>query len=145
MNPVSKFIHAMEAAVDAGIDAGDMVAVVGELFPRRELRGLAHNSFTFDHELGAVGMLHPLASQQSDGAIGGIVDGDEVDKGMGFIRRKTGTAMVVAELVEAGGEAGQFAGAGHGKKESREVEFSKRQVALVSRLLPGAGANRNRG
>lgn len=101
MHLIAEFVDAVKTAVSRRIGARHMIAVVGELFARRQLRRFAHDPIAFDHQARAVGVLDdPFPTQQGDGAIGAVPDGDEINKGMRLVRRETGAAMMIAEFVE---------------------------------------------
>ena len=103
MNPASRLIDAVKAAVRTGIDTRDVVAVVGKLFARTKPRGLPDDFVAFDHEPGAIGVDdHPFAPEERDRTVGGVADGDEVDECMRFVCRQTRSAVVVVEFVEPG-------------------------------------------
>jgi hypothetical protein len=102
----------MEAALGAGIAAGNVIAIVGKLFARSEAGCFPDDPVALDHEAGPIRMENdPFAAEQGDGVVAGIVDGDEIDKGVGFVRGQAHSAMVIAEFVEPGREAGKFLGA----------------------------------
>ena len=101
------FINAMETAAHDGIVAGHMVAVVGELFAGGEPRRFTDDLVAFDYQMRAIAMRDdPLASEQGDDPVGTVVDGDEIDEGMRLVRRQAAAAMMIAEFVEPGGQAG---------------------------------------
>lgn len=101
MHFISQFVDPVKTAVGGRIGASHMIAVVGKLFSRSQLWRFAHDPIAFDHQPGAVGVLDdPFPTQQGDGAVGAIADGNEINEGMRLVRRKTGAAMVVAEFVE---------------------------------------------
>jgi len=92
-----------------------VVAVVAKRFAGREPRRLAHDAVAFEHGTAAVFVLeHPLTREQFHRAVGGVLQRDEVDKGVRFICGQAHPAVVIAELIEAGCEAGDFAGTGKG-------------------------------
>src|SRR5271165_1049438 len=103
------FVDAVEAPLDAGVFAGDVVAVVGELLAGGQARGLAHDLVALDHLAGAVaGFDHPLAPEQRDGLVRGVADRDVVDERVRLVLGKARAAVVVDQLVQASGEAGDF-------------------------------------
>ena len=114
-------IHPVKTAAHLGIAMRDMVAVVGELFAGGEARGFTDDFVAFDDEAAAVAVDHdPFAAQEPDGALGFVPDRDEINEGMRFIRWQAGAAVVINQLVEVCGEAGQFYGfAGQGKKRTQ--------------------------
>ena len=105
----------METAVGLGVDARDVVAIVGKLLAGGESRSLTNDLISFDHEARAIGVNYdPLAAEQGDNPFGVVLNRDKVDKGVGFIGRETCSSMVIVEFVEPGAQAGQFEGrAGH--------------------------------
>ena len=119
MDLVPMFVDAMKTSMRRRVAAGHMVTVIGKLFARRDSWRFADNLVAFDHQPRAVGVQHdPFAAKQGHRAIGGIVDRDEIHERMGLVRWQTRPAVVIAQLVEGSREAGQFARAGHDKKES---------------------------
>lgn len=117
MNLPAEIVHPVEATLGFGIAAGDMVTVVGKLFPGRETRGFAHDFVAFDHEPFAIGMQDdPFAAEQDYGVLRAVGDGDMVDKRVRLVRRQARSAMVIAEFIEGSGQAGQFKGTGHPPK-----------------------------
>ena len=129
MDFVAEFVDAVEAAVRTRVEAGDVITVVGKLFARREPRRFADDLVALDHEPRAIGMDDdPFSAKERDAAIGCVVDRDEIHERMRFVRGQTRSAMMIAEFIEAGGEAGQFARAGHDEKESWESVRGKRHL-----------------
>ena len=108
----------METTVGGRIEAGDVVAVVGKPLAGREARGLADDFVALDDEARAIGVQHdPLAAEQRDSVVRGVVDRDKIDERVRLVRRQARAAVVIAQFVEARGEAGEFAGdaGGHGR------------------------------
>ncbi len=114
-------IHAMETAAHLGIAIRDMVAIVGKLLAGCEARCFADDFVALDDQAAAIGMDHdPFAAEQPDGAIRFVFDRDEINKRMRFVGRQAGAAVVINQLVEQCGEAGQFYGfARQGKKRTQ--------------------------
>ncbi len=107
-----QLVDAMEAALGAGIAAGNVITVIGKLFARSEAGRLSDDPVALDYEAGAIRMENdPFATEQGDGVLAGIVDRDEIDKGVGFVRGQAHSAMMIAEFIEPGREAGKFLGA----------------------------------
>ena len=107
----AEIVDAMETAVSARVVAGHVIAVIGKLLARREARGFADDLVALDHEAAAVGMEdHPFAPEERDGVVRRVVDRDEIDERVGLVRRQARAAVVIAEFVEAGGEARQGMG-----------------------------------
>ena len=97
VNLSAGFIHAVEAAAHLRIFTGHMVAVVGKLFTRGETRGFADDLVAFHHEMTAVGVGDdPLATEQCHRVVGAVVDCDEIDEGVRFVRGQAAAAVVVA-------------------------------------------------
>lgn len=118
--------NAVKTAVNHGIAAGDVITVVGKLLTRGQTGSLTHDFVALDHQTGAVVVEHdPFSAQQGDRVIRGVVDRNEVDKGMRFVRRQRGATVVVTQFVEGGRQAGQFTGARHSGKETRECAGGK--------------------
>lgn len=112
---MAELVDAVETAQGRGVGPGDMVTVVGKLLARLEPRRFSDDPVALDDQLRTVGVLHnPFTAEQRDGAVGTVADRDEVDEGVRLVRGQARPAVVVTQLVEAGGESGQFAGAGHG-------------------------------
>lgn len=87
MNSISEFIHAVKTAVCLGIDARNMIAVVGELLPWGEMGSFTDDLIALDYQTRAVAMHDdPFAPEQCDGAIGPIFDRDEVDERVWLVR-----------------------------------------------------------
>lgn len=109
MNFLTLVIDAVEAPMRARIHAGHVVAIVGKFFARGEIWSLADDTVALDHQPRAVGVYdHPLAAQQPDGAVGRIANRDVIHERMRFVRRQAGATVVIVELVEPGGQTGQF-------------------------------------
>jgi hypothetical protein len=107
-------VDAVEAAVRAAILIGNVITVVGELFSGREAGGFADNLVALDDEPRSIRVKHdPLAAQQGDRVFRLVADRDEVHERVRLVRRQAGAAMVVAQFIETGDEAGNFTGAGH--------------------------------
>ncbi len=127
MYAVPLLIEPMEAAADDRILAGHMIAVVGKLLPGFEPRGFSHDFVTLHHEVAAVGVGEdPLAPKEGDRAVGAVVDRHKINKGMRFVRREAAAAMMVAELVEPGGQAGEFGRTGHAAHKGEILPGRKR-------------------
>ncbi len=104
MNPGTGFVHAVKAAVDLGVLAGQMVAVVAEGLAGNEPRGLADDLVALDHRAPPVLVLkHPLAAEEGDNMRRAILDGDVVDEGMAPIRRGAASTVVIDNFVQVGG------------------------------------------
>ena len=72
---------------------------------------------------------HPLATEERDGVLRGVLDGDEVNESMRLVRREANSAVMVGEFIEPGFEAGQRKGAaGHAAKQTHYFAPSKRMV-----------------
>ena len=111
MDFLAVVIHAVETAAHLGIAIRDMVAIVGKLFAGREARRFADDFVAFDDQAAAVAVDHdPFSAEEPDGAVGFVLDRDEINEGVRLVRRQAGAAVVVNQLVELGGEAGQFYG-----------------------------------
>jgi hypothetical protein len=101
MNPVSILVDPVEAAMRRSVTASDVVAVIGKLFAGREARRLTDNLIAFNNKPRAVGMHHdPFPTEQRNRAIGGILNRDEVNKRVRFVRRQARAAVVIAQLVQ---------------------------------------------
>lgn len=119
MHTFPQFVYPVEATMGHRVDTGDMVAVVGKFLARLQLGRLAHDLVALHHEPGAVCMdHHPFPPEERHGPIRPIADSHEVDEGVRLVLRQARSAMVIAEFIEFGGEAGQFAGTGHPAKEA---------------------------
>ena len=137
VNLLAVVIHAVETAAHLGIAIRDMVAVVGKLLAGREARRFADDFVAFDDQAAAVAVDHdPFAAQEPDGAIGFVFDRDEINEGVRVIRWQAGATVVINQLVELCGEAGQFYGfARQGKKRT---QFSPgRNLIRPCRQRPG--------
>ena len=128
MHFVAEFVDAVEATVRHRIEAGHMIAVIGEMLAGCQTRGFPHDFVALDDELGAVAVFdHPFAAQQRDRPVGTIADRDEIDERVRLVRRQTCPTVVVAELVEPRAEAGKFLGGSrHRSKEVAECARRKR-------------------
>ena len=114
MDAAALLIDAVERSPRRGIAAGHMVAVVGKFLAGREPRSLADKLVALDHQAAAIGVLDdPFAAEEGDGVVGAVPDGDEINERVRLIDGQGGSAMMIMELIEPGGEAGQFAGTGH--------------------------------
>ena len=77
----------------------------------RQARRLADDLIPLDDEAAAVGLLdHPFAAEQSDGAVGLVLDRDEIDKRVRCSLRQAVAAMMMDEPVKVGRETRNFAG-----------------------------------
>jgi hypothetical protein len=89
--------------------AGDVVAIVGKMLAGGQAGSIANDFIAFDHQLLAVRLKdHPFASEQRDGTVRLIFDGDEVDE---RVRRSLGqafAAMMVDKPVQMSREARDF-------------------------------------
>lgn len=100
-------IDAVETAGGAGIDAGDMIAIVREMLAGGEAWSFANDLVALDDQVRAVGVVdHPFAAKQRDGAIRRVFDGDKIDERVWLVLRQAHAAVVINELIETGGEAG---------------------------------------
>ena len=116
----------VKTSVDHRIAARDVVAVVGKLLARRQSGSLTHNFVALDHQASAIAVHHdPFAPEQGDRVVRRVVDCDEVDKSVGLVRRQRDAPVVVTQFVEGSRQAGQFAGARHSRKESRDCTGGK--------------------
>jgi hypothetical protein len=102
------FIDPVEAAESGGGLPGDVVTVVRKRFAGGQTGDLADDSVALDDPAVTAGVLYdPFSTQQRHRPIGRVVDRDEVNEGVGSVRRKTVTTVVVDELVEGGTKAGE--------------------------------------
>ena len=114
MDLVTKFIDAVKTPVDAGINAGHVITVVGKLLAGCETRGFADDFVALNDQLFAVVVLnHPFSSEQCDNAIGTVEDRYEIDERMGFVRRQCHPPVMVHKFVETSGQAFKRNGSGH--------------------------------
>ena len=114
MDLASKFVDPVKRPARRRIAAGHVITVIGKVLARCEARGFAHDLVALDDELAPIGMFDdPFPSEECDGVLRAVADGDEVDERMRLVGRKRRTTVVVGELVKSGGEAREFAGAGH--------------------------------
>jgi len=86
--------HPASAVIDSqvgpfghgGVGTDDVPAVVAELPTRLDGGSFAHDPVSLDHQHRTVVMGdHPLATANGDRHLGVVVDGDEVDEGMGLL------------------------------------------------------------
>ena len=100
MDVVSQLIDAMKTPTCTRIDARHMVAVIRKLFTWSEPRRFAHDFIAFDHELAAVRVINdPFAPEQRDGAIGAIVNRNEIDERVWFVGRQAHAPVVIDQFV----------------------------------------------
>ena len=129
MHHPTEIIDAVKTALRAGRFGGDVVAVVGKLFARGQAWGFTDNFVALNDQLAAVGVGDdPFATQQGNGVLGAVMNGNKINKGVRLVGRQALASVVVNELVEAGGQAGKCKGGGHGFKQS-----------LWAALQPGQG------
>ncbi len=108
---VAVLVGAVEAAVGSRVHADDMVAVIREGLAGRQPRTLADDFIAFGHEPGPVRIEHdPFAAEESDHPIGAVQNRDVVDERVWLVRWEARATMMVAELFQRGGEAGQGTG-----------------------------------
>jgi hypothetical protein len=104
VDAVSEFVDAVKASARLGVHAGHVITVVGELFAGRQVRRFAHDFVAFDDEARAIAVNDdPFPPEQRDGAIRTILNRDEIDERVRFVRRQGNATMVIAEPVKAGG------------------------------------------
>lgn len=116
MNFFAVFVDAVKTTDGARVDASDVVAVIGKVFAGRETGSFTDDFVPLDNQMGAIGVVdHPLAAEQRDGAIGGVLDGDKVHECVGLILGQAHPAMMINEFIKTGGEARQCEGSGHGR------------------------------
>ena len=107
MNLPALIVDPMKGSARRRVAAGDMVTVVGKLFPGLEARRFADDLVPLDHQPAAVGVLdHPFSPEERHRVIGAVADRDEIHERVGLVRRQRRAAEMVGELVEAGGEPG---------------------------------------
>ena len=115
MDGAAGFVAAVETPLHDGSAGGDVVAVIGETFAGREHGSFVYDALALDDLAGAVVALDdPFAAKELDGVLGGVVDGDEINKRVRLVGGQAFAAMVVNEFIEAGGESGEFVRSGHG-------------------------------
>ena len=125
MDFFSVFVDAVKATLSSRVGAGDVIAVIGKLLARGEPRSFADDLVTFDHELAAIGMHdYPFAPEEGDHAVRAVLNRDEVNESVRFVRRKRRAAVVVGEFVEAGGQTGDFAGTARHVANRRGIQRS---------------------
>ena len=111
MDPVSQLVGAMEAPRGPGVATGYVVTIIGKGLAGREPRCLADNLVALDHQSGVIRVFnHPLSPIKGHGPVRSVPDRDVVDERMRLVRGKAGPAVVIAQLVEAGSETGEFLG-----------------------------------
>ncbi len=108
MHPRTAFIEAVKTARRARANRGDVITVVRKLFARRQARRLPNDTITFEDLLRTVLMFdHPFSAEQSHGAIGAVVNRDEVNKRMRPVLRQAFAAVMVDKFVETSSEPGE--------------------------------------
>ena len=109
MDVRAELVDAMKAALRTRAAPGDVIAVVGKMLAGSEAGSLADDLLAFDDQVAAIRLKNrPFSSEKGDGAILSVLDGDEVDERMRRSGREAIAAMVVAQPVELGREAGYF-------------------------------------
>ena len=102
----------MERAFGGHGVAGEVIAVIGEGFARRDARGLADDAVALDDLDRAIGGTDdPFAAEEPDGGLGKIGNGQKVHEGVGGLGRKIGVT-VVDHLVDGDPEAWKFLSGG---------------------------------
>ena len=102
MDTRSVLIRSVEAANHPRIGAGDMKAIVGERFTRSETRSFSHDLVALDDEALAIRLFdHPLATQKLNPSFRSVLDGDEINEGVGLIQRQAGTASMINETIQS--------------------------------------------
>ena len=97
------FVDPVKTTVRHCIAAGDVVAVVGELFAGRQTRCFSDDLITLDDELTAIRVHnHPLSAEQRHGSVGSIFNRNKINEGVRFIRRKRRPAVVIGEFIKTG-------------------------------------------
>lgn len=110
MDFVTKLIDSMKATVSRRIQSRYVIAIVGELFSRREVRRFADNLVALDDDVTSVAVKYdPFPAKQGDGAIRPIFDRDKVNESMRLVGWQAGASVVIAQFVESCREAGEFA------------------------------------
>jgi len=104
-------IHSMKGSVRHRILSGGVVTVVGELLTGRDPRRFPDNAIALHHKQAPVLMAdNPLAPKQRYRVRTPVPDRDVIDKRVRLVQRQAQPAMVMAEPVKAGLEAGKFLG-----------------------------------
>lgn len=89
VNLLPVLVDPMETSVGDRVATGDVIAVIGKLFPGRKTGRFANNFITLNHELAAIRVRdHPLASEQRDGAFGTVFDRNEINERVWLVRRE---------------------------------------------------------
>lgn len=105
MNLAAELIDAVEATAGSRIATADMITVIGKLFARGEAGRFADDLVAFDDQAGAVVVLyHPFSTEQSNGVFGAVENCDEINERVRLVRGQACAAVMIGELVEAGGE-----------------------------------------
>ena len=108
MNLAPEFVDAVKTPGGPGRAAGDMIAVVGKLFPGSEAGRFADDFFPFDDQVGSIEVLdHPFSAEERKRVFRSVVNRNEVDESVRLIGGQTRAAMVVDEFIQAGGKAGR--------------------------------------
>lgn len=111
MHLSSFLIHSMKGPVRHRILSGGMVTVVGELLTGRDPRSFPDNAITLHYKQAPVLMAdNPFAPKQGHRVRTPVPDSDVIDKGVRLVQGQAQPAMVMAEPVKAGLEAGKFLG-----------------------------------
>ena len=88
MHPSTTVVRAVKAANYPRIGAGYVEAVIRKGLPRGESGRFTDNFVAFDNLAFPVGLFdHPLAAEQLNSPVRSVLDGGEVNEGVGFIHR----------------------------------------------------------
>jgi hypothetical protein len=110
VNAAAEFVDPVEASVRLGIRPGYVITIVRELLAGCDVRSLAHDLISLDYQARSIGVNNdPFTAEQRDCAIRSVFDRDEVYERVRLVGRQASPTMMVAEPIEARGEAGEFA------------------------------------
>lgn len=95
-------IRAKVGSIDMGESRADrMGAMIAKALTRNKFRGLSHHAVAFQNQNGTVVVRnHPLSMADSHHHIAVVVDGNKVDKAMGFVRRRVIRIELVNQAVQ---------------------------------------------
>lgn len=111
MDLVAELVATVEAPPCLGVAGADVEAVVGESFPRLKSWFLAYDLVAlYDLGFPVYVLDDPFAAEELHGAVGLVFDGEEVDEDVRRFWRDVGSAVLVAQVVEADDEAAEFFG-----------------------------------
>ena len=120
------FIDSVKATDGPGINARNVVTIVGKVFSWRDSRRFTNDFFPFNHELATVGVLdHPFATKEGHDPVGTVLNGDKINERVRLIRWQTFSPVMIDEFVELSRKARNFGRGGHRERVQTSTNARK--------------------